>query len=270
MSDYSRAYDGAAKDAAEDTVLGSDFDSEFDLIQTAVNTKADKIVSGTNGNLISQDADGNLVDSGASKDTPEFDDLTVTEAADHTTTPAAGKGIFWVKSDAPCSPMFTDDSGNDLELPAPTGAIFMWPTATSPTGWLECDGSAVSRTTYAKLFALIGETYGNGDGSTTFNLPDMRGEFPRGWDNGAGNDPDAASRTDRGDGTTGDNVGTKQGHALETHVHTNGAWLGGTGLGGNVGTWGSSSSNTGSPATGTVSANETRGRNIALMFIIKW
>jgi len=60
------------------------------------------------------------------------------------------------------------------------GAITMYGAATAPTGWLLCNGAAVSRTTYAALFAVIGTTYGTGDGSTTFNVPDMRGAFPRG------------------------------------------------------------------------------------------
>lgn len=62
---------------------------------------------------------------------------------------------------------------------APTGAMWMWPTVGPPTGWLLCDGTAVSRTTYAALFALVGTTYGAGDGSTTFNLPDLTNRFPR-------------------------------------------------------------------------------------------
>lgn len=53
-----------------------------------------------------------------------------------------------------------------------------------PDGWLNCDGSAVSRTTYAALFAVIGETFGVGDGSTTFNLPDMKQKFVAGYDSG--------------------------------------------------------------------------------------
>lgn len=60
--------------------------------------------------------------------------------------------------------------------------------STAPTGWLKANGDAVSRTTYAALFAAIGTTYGEGDGSTTFNLPDLRGEFIRGWDDGRGVD----------------------------------------------------------------------------------
>lgn len=101
-----------------------------------------------------------------------------------------------------------------------TGAISIWPVdGALPTGYLDCDGSAVSRTTYSELFAVYAEKYGAGDGSTTFNLPNYSGEFLRGWDNGAGVDGDAASRTDRGDGTTGDAVGTRQGSRNKAHTH---------------------------------------------------
>ena len=55
-----------------------------------------------------------------------------------------------------------------------TGLIIPWPDSSVPSGFLECDGSAVSRTTYANLFAVVGTNYGVGDGSTTFNLPDLQ------------------------------------------------------------------------------------------------
>lgn len=103
----------------------------------------------------------------------------------------------------------------------PVGAIFAFPFETIPSGYLICDGSAISRTTYANLFALIGVMYGSGDGSTTFNLPDYRGEFLRGVDSGSGKDPDAISRTDRGDGVFGDVVGTKQLDENIEHYHNN-------------------------------------------------
>ena len=72
---------------------------------------------------------------------------------------------------------------------AEPGSIQMMGSTSVPSGWLECNGAAVSRTAYATLFSIIGTTFGNGDGTTTFNLPDMRGEFPRGWDHGKGIDP---------------------------------------------------------------------------------
>lgn len=90
------------------------------------------------------------------------------------------------------------------------GVIYFWPTETPPVGSLECNGNPVSRTTFARLFGIINTMYGPGDGSTTFNLPDLRGEFVRGWDHGRGVDGDAGTRTNRGDTTTGDHVGTKQ------------------------------------------------------------
>lgn len=66
------------------------------------------------------------------------------------------------------------------EAAPPVGALQMFAGATAPSYWLICDGSAVSRTTYASLFDAIGTTYGTGDGSTTFNLPDMKGRTPIG------------------------------------------------------------------------------------------
>lgn len=64
----------------------------------------------------------------------------------------------------------------------PSGVINMWSTTTAPTGWLICDGTTVSRTTYAALFAVISTTYGVGDGSTTFTLPNLKGKVPVGRD----------------------------------------------------------------------------------------
>lgn len=69
---------------------------------------------------------------------------------------------------------------NPTEGAMPPGSITMWGAAAAPTGWFLCDGSAISRTTNFNLFNAIGTTYGMGDGSTTFNLPDMRQRFPLG------------------------------------------------------------------------------------------
>lgn len=67
------------------------------------------------------------------------------------------------------------------------GTVTAFAANSIPADYLECDGSAVSRTTYAKLFSLIGTTYGPGNGTSTFNLPDLRGEFIRGWSHGRSN-----------------------------------------------------------------------------------
>ena len=85
-----------------------------------------------------------------------------------------------------------------------------------PSGWLLCDGSEISRTEYPNLYDAVGVCWGIGDGSTTFNLPDMRGMFLRGVSGESGNDEDADGRlvlNDNG-GNTGNNVGSYQGDAI--------------------------------------------------------
>ncbi len=76
-----------------------------------------------------------------------------------------------------------------LSMTTPPGVVTAFAGTAAPTGWLKCNGALVSRTTYAALYAAIGATHGVGDGSTTFKLPDLRGEFVRGWDDGRGIDP---------------------------------------------------------------------------------
>ena len=95
---------------------------------------------------------------------------------------------------------------------------------TAPAGWLLCDGSIISRTVYANLFNKISTSFGNGDGSSTFHLPDMRGRFERGKDSGIARDPDRTARTaSNPGGNTGDNVGSVQDHTYSSHTHTNSA-----------------------------------------------
>jgi microcystin-dependent protein len=120
----------------------------------------------------------------------------------------------------------TYDTSNNIGLGpsvvtvSPSGSIIMYGGAAAPSGYLLCDGSAVSRSTYSALFSAIGSAYGIGDGSTTFNIPDFRGIFPRGVDNGAGNDPDASSRTAVNSGNSGDAVGSAQAGQIGAHTHT--------------------------------------------------
>lgn len=87
-----------------------------------------------------------------------------------------------------------------------TGMVAAFAMSWAPAGWLKCNGAAVSRTTYARLFSWLGTLYGAGDGSTTFNLPDMRGLFPRAWDDGRGMDPGRA-------------LGVYQDISLQSHAH---------------------------------------------------
>jgi microcystin-dependent protein len=98
----------------------------------------------------------------------------------------------------------------------PVGVVVPFAGSTSPAGWFLCFGQAISRTTYAGLFATIGTTYGSGDGSTTFTLPDLRGRVVAGEDDMGGT---AASRlTAAGSGITGTNLGATGG--TQTHTFT--------------------------------------------------
>lgn len=98
----------------------------------------------------------------------------------------------------------------------PSGSLMPFAGASAPTGWLLCYGQAVSRTTYAALFTAIGTTYGAGDGSTTFTLPDLRGRVIAGQDDMGGT---SANRlTDQSGGLNGDTLGATGG--AETHTLT--------------------------------------------------
>lgn len=98
----------------------------------------------------------------------------------------------------------------------PSGTVMDYAGSTEPSGWLFCYGQAISRATYAALFAIVGTTYGVGDGSTTFNLPDLRGRVAAGRDDMGGA---AASRvTSGGSGITGTTLGASGG--TETHTLT--------------------------------------------------
>lgn len=103
----------------------------------------------------------------------------------------------------------------------PVGSVLAYTAASAPSGYLVCDGTAYSRTTYAPLFAVIGITHGQGDGVTTFNVPDYRGRFLRMVDGSAGRDPDKASRTIMNTGgSSANNIGSVQTSAFASHNHT--------------------------------------------------
>ena len=177
----------------------------------------------------------------------------------------------WVRSYAP--------SKSDLNNAAPSGEIAFFARNSAPTGWLKANGAAVSRTTYAALFAAIGTTFGAGDGSTTFNLPDLRGEFVRCWDDGRGIDTGRAFGAHQGDAIrnivgqfvsddfnssarlSADNTGVfrsgvRQGEHYDAHSDITG------GAGGKHAI-------TFDASRSVPTANENRPRNIALLACIK-
>ena len=167
---------------------------------------------------------------------------------------------------------------DDLSGMVPSGTVLYFAGQTAPAGWLKANGAAVSRTAYAALFAAIGTTYGAGDGSTTFNLPDLRGEFMRGWDDGRGIDHGRAFGSAQGDAirniTGSIDTGSNSGHQLFDQATARGAlaisklhwrtWTSDTRDGGN------------NPAAFDFdasrvvpTASENRPRNIALLACIK-
>ncbi|MEZ7929947.1 MAG: tail fiber protein, partial [Flavobacteriales bacterium] len=148
----------------------------------------------------------------------------------------------------------------------PVGTIMLYAGNSIPTGWILCDGSAISRSTYSTLFTALGTSWGQGDNSTTFNLPDMRGRFARGVDAGADNDPDASGRTAlHTGGNTGDNVGSYQSDEIKSHGHliTSGGGFGNTSLRRN----GDGGNTSGTQNEGGL---ETRPVNAGVYYIIKF
>lgn len=142
---------------------------------------------------------------------------------------------------------------NVMNVGVPVGTVAYFAQDVPPFGWLKANGAAVSRTVYANLFAAIGERYGRGDGSTTFNLPDLRGEFIRSWDDGRAIDRNRA-------------LGSWQADEFRSHSHGIGVnRMSDTDRGSNPSTVSVDTVGQTDPAGGI----ETRPRNIALLACIK-
>tara|TARA_E500000081_G_scaffold116501_1_gene119825 strand:+ start:35 stop:526 length:492 start_codon:yes stop_codon:yes gene_type:complete len=136
---------------------------------------------------------------------------------------------------------------------SPAGSVIYHAANAAPTGFLKANGAAVSRSTYAALFTAIGTTFGAGDGSSTFNVPDLRGEFMRGWDDSRGID-------------SGRSFGSAQADELKAHTHTQTRPASSGASGG----WGWYASTWSTVNTGSTGGSETRPRNIALLACIKY
>jgi hypothetical protein len=148
------------------------------------------------------------------------------------------------------------------EVQQPAGMVAAWARETPPIGWLDCSGQAISRTTYARLFANIGTTFGAGNGTTTFNIPDLRAEFIRGWDNGRGIDASRVFGSAQGESVNSDGVQLRESTALWAHI--------GTALGASQAYFSNSNIVDYGSDTVVFGGTETRPRNVALMFCIKY
>jgi len=166
-----------------------------------------------------------------------------------------------------------DSGGSIVSVAPPVGSITMYAGSSAPSGWLYCNGQAVSRTIQSDLFAVIGTTFGNGDGSTTFNLPDLRDRFPLGDNSNGGAD---AGRVNNFNSNVGDSGGEDQHQLTESempsHSHSYTPGRAGNDTGGCAGLIGTSS--VGSCAKDTQSEGGDQAHNnmppfLAVSFIIK-
>ena len=171
----------------------------------------------------------------------------------------------------------------------PVGTILTHAANTPPSGFLECNGSAISRSTYATLFSTIQTTFGVGDGSSTFALPDLRGQFVRGWANTGSTDASRAFGSPQTDQNTNHTHTTDSQTLTGSVSHLSATLAQNPGSASGVFSKGSSASAVGAPSGGSGSAatlgfdgthshtisssgggTEARPTNIALMYIIKF
>lgn len=223
-------------------------------------------------------AQGTLADSAIQPDdSPTFVNLTVTGVGQFTSTGAVkvpvGTEAQRPDPEATGQFRFNLDTGQFEgyngtlwgSIGGIVGQVCFFGMTTVPEGFLKANGAAISRTTFAALFAAIGTTYGAGNGSTTFNLPDLRGEFPRGFDDGRGVDSGRAFGSAQVDAFKS-HLHAQTGKFTTSTSHSHAAVGGGAaeapnpsgGLAGGMGD------------TGNTGDSETRPRNVALLACIKF
>jgi len=223
MTDYTKLTDFASKDAlpagsALKKVKGTEIDDELNAISDAIVTKADvNNDTLTNTTLANPTINSvSLTGTATVSANTTFSGTVALGGTASATTPSAGDNDTSVATTAYVQ------NEIDLLIFVPSGALLPFAGTSAPTGYLLCYGQDVSRTTYAALFTAIGTTYGVGDGSTTFTLPDLRGYVVAGKDDMGGT---AASRLTTPDGTTLGATGGSETHTLTTsempaHTHS--------------------------------------------------
>ena len=200
---------------ASTPAIAFDGDADTGLFRKSANTiglstaGTERAIIDNNGVTIQAQGDIRLADSDSTHYVALQAAATVSSNLTFTLPSADGSDGQMLKTNGSGTLSFTTVQG------VPAGAVFCIAVATVPSDYLECNGAAVSRTTYSALFAVIGTAYGAGNGSSTFNLPDLRGEFVRGFDNGKGTD-------------SGRSIASSQGDQNEAHTHGNGSLSGST------------------------------------------
>jgi microcystin-dependent protein len=151
----------------------------------------------------------------------------------------------------------------------PVGTIVSYGGRNIPNGWLLCDGNMISRIQYNNLFLAIDSVWGNGDGFSTFHLPDLRGQFLRGVSASSNIDPDTSNRISKyNGGNIGNKVGSFQNDELKSHNHTSSSSPYANGSSGVQGPL--ASGNGTAPPTGYTGGNETRPKNAYVYYIVKY
>jgi microcystin-dependent protein len=262
-----KGYDGSAwsdltvseRDAVAKTVKLDGAPSAYQKIRVWRNTGTTQLVDFQNGSRLSE----------SDLDTAYQQGLFVAqEVSENASTEVEGIGPQGVAgNDGADGADGADGVDGTNASPFPTGSVIYHAANTAPTGFLKADGSAVSRSTYSDLFAAIGETYGAGDGSTTFLVPDLRGEFMRGWDDSRGIDSGRSFGSAQADelkshnhvsGVTTNNDGTELYGAVTSGISTNDSYSQNTTNGNRSG------------YTSSTGGSETRPRNVALLACIKF
>jgi microcystin-dependent protein len=206
----------AAQDALDDVLAGSVADNAITnakMADNAVGTAELIDANVTNAKLASM-SEARVKGRAASAGTGVPTDLSITQVLD---MQGSTRGMLPLRGASTWAGLAPGTAGQVLTMGAtdpawatavsvPAGSIVMYAANSPPSGWLECNGASINRTTYAALFAAIGTTFGSVSG-TVFNVPDLRGHFVRGWDNSRGVDSARA-------------FGSSQSNQVGPHTHT--------------------------------------------------
>lgn len=184
VTPYLQTYNGNAGTDLKTWRIGGNSSGglAFETVNDAYSSATGRMIIDSSGNIgvnnnspaSTLDVKGTLRLSGSSSGYVGFSPAAAAGSTTYTLPSADGSSGQVLSTNGSGSLSWSSASGN------PTGTILMYGASSAPSGYLSCDGSAVSRTTYAALFAIVGTTYGSGDGSTTFNLPNLNDRFPIG------------------------------------------------------------------------------------------